>query len=193
MKAVLAAAVLIGMWVADDKPAVRWTFNFNAKVRDESPAENDARLAKRTDALPHKSGVLSYYANKGGGYTFMEQGHLAFYALPYKPSTSAAQQAVVTQDKNDKDTFYRFMKERTVSTVGSSLMPFGGLTVYRSEMFDGDDGLCREDIPIAKWTRDTPSGKFQLSIMDVDSNTRVKLKSIIPVLEQAPQPLPSKP
>jgi hypothetical protein len=44
---------------------------------------------------------------------------------------------------------------------------------------------CREDSPIAQWTRDTPAGEFLLSLMDVDSQTRVKVKSIVPVLEHA--------
>jgi hypothetical protein len=190
MGRILALIVLacgsVSIAESDDKPAGRPWFNLNVTVvRNESPAENDARLAKRTDALPQKIGVLSYYANKGGGYTFMERGRLAFYALPYKPCTSKTQQIVVVQDKDDKDTFYRFQKEKAVSTVGTSTMPFGGLTVYRCEMFDGIDGLRREDIPIAKWTRDTPTGEFRLSIVDVDSRTRVKVKSIKPVLERA--------
>jgi hypothetical protein len=39
------------------------------------------------------------------------------------------------------------------------------------------------DTPIAKWTRDTTEGKFRLSILAEDSETRLKLKSIVPVLE----------
>jgi hypothetical protein len=45
--------------------------------------------------------------------------------------------------------------------------------------------LHRTDIPIAKWTRDTPDGQFRLSIKEEDHETRLKLKSIVPVLEHA--------
>jgi hypothetical protein len=144
--------------------------------------DNVLRLVKRTDAPPQKIGVLTYYRNQGGGYTFMERGHLAFYALPYKSCTSKAWKVVVKQDKLDKE-FYSFLEETTVSTVGTSTMPFGGLAVYRSEMFQGKDN----------WTRDTAKGQFRLSILAEDNETRLKLKSIIPVLEHAPTSPLSKP
>jgi hypothetical protein len=49
----------------------------------------------------------------------------------------------------------------------------------------GASTLLRVDTPLAKWTRDTPNGQFRLSIMSDDHETRLKLKSIVPVLEHA--------
>jgi hypothetical protein len=53
--------------------------------------------------------------------------------------------------------------------------------------------LRRDGFPIATSSRDTADGRFRLSIMADDRETRLKLKSITPVLEHAPKPLPSKP
>jgi hypothetical protein len=192
MKTILAAALFTGLSVgmadAADKPAARPLFNFDA--RDDAPTvtpENDARLGKLPKTEARTIGVLTYYRNKGGGYTFLENGHLVFYALPHMPITSIVQHTVDTRDKTDKDITYRFVKEGTASTVGTSTMPFGGQTIYCPQMVKvGWSGVVRRyDIPIATWSRDMPTGKVRLSIMDVDSQTRVKLKSIVPVLETA--------
>jgi hypothetical protein len=81
-----------------------------------------------------------------------------------------------------------------VFSIGSRTVPFGGQTIYRSEMKQISSRVHRrEDIPIAKWTRDTPDGKFRLTITEGDRETRLKLKSIVPVLEHPPKPLPTKP
>lgn len=73
-----------------------------------------------------------------------------------------------------------------VPIIGASKVPFGGQTVYSTEMWsNGNDGSYREDIRLASWSRDTTAGKFQLSILAEDRETRLKLKSIVPVLEHA--------
>ncbi len=156
------AVLLVGMCVADDKPAGPADF---IKIKPE----NDWRLAQLTDAKPQKIGLLTYYPIKDGGYTFMEGKNILFYALPYAPTT-----------------YY-------THTIGSVKVARGGQSIYRGTMRELTSGIyCREDSLLAKWTRDTPNGTFQFSIMavdsngmDVDSNTRVKLKSIVPVLERA--------
>jgi hypothetical protein len=134
----------------------------------DSPPEKDARLAKRGNAHVQKIGVLSYHPNKGGGYTFVDEESIVFYALPYEPST-------------------RQVETLVLPVIGPLKMPFGGQTVYRSQLIQ--NGVIvephRMDTPIAKWTRDTPDGKFRLSILAEDSETRLKLKSIVPVLERA--------
>jgi hypothetical protein len=66
-------------------------------------------------------------------------------------------------------------------------MPFGGQTLYRAGTTQKpSDDRRREDVPIAKWSRDAPGDKLRLSISDEDRETRLKLKSIVPVLENAP-------
>jgi hypothetical protein len=95
-----------------------------------------------------------------------------FCALPYAPMPHPSERVYI---------------------VGTWKMPFGGQTIYRSQMrnFSGMEPY-REDIPIATWARNALEDKFQLSIIAKDSETRLKLKSIVPVLEHAPKPLPSK-
>lgn len=73
-----------------------------------------------------------------------------------------------------------------VPTIGPSTIPFGSQTVYRTEMFNnGKDGFFREDLRLAYWSRDTSEWQFQLWILAEDRETRLKVKSIIPVLERA--------
>jgi hypothetical protein len=84
MRRTLALLVVVGLSVSvavgDDKPAASGDFR---TVRPE----NDSRLAKRTDAQPKKVGLLTYYQNKGGGYTFMRGERVEFYSLPCAPTT----------------------------------------------------------------------------------------------------------
>ena len=173
MRPFLAAVVLAWLSVpiaeADDKPT-----SPAPKLSRLTPA-NDSRLAKAKGVQPQKIGVLTYYPNNGGGYTFIQEKHIIFYALPYVP-TSCEGQAVSLMA----------ILVRDVSTIGTSKMAFGGQTVYRSAMLFTPQGpSCREDIPIAKWSRDAPDGRFRLTIMAEDNETRLKLKSIVPVLEHA--------
>jgi hypothetical protein len=129
--------------------------------------EKDSRLAKLANARPQKIGVLTYYPNDGGGYTFTEEGTIVFCALPYVPTTRQAENMVLPM-------------------IGPTKMPLGEQTIYRSRMTGNGFGvLHRADFPIAKWSRDTPDGKFRLTIKAEDNETRLKLKSIIPVLERA--------
>jgi hypothetical protein len=142
------------------------------------------RLAKLKGAQPQKIGVLSYYPNKGGGYTFFEGKEIVFYALPYSPSTS--QDDFIVLLVNGKKTTGQLWESRRLSTIGTSKLSFGGQTVYRCEMKATHQHVpLREDIAIGKWSRDTPDGQFRLSIMEEDRETRLKLKSITPVLEHA--------
>jgi hypothetical protein len=167
-----------------------------AKARDGNPpvfaaripAEEDLRLAKLTGAQPQKFGIFTYYPNKGGGYTFTRNGQIEFYALPYVPSAYDCVRTVleVTSDANDNIETSSSLEVRTCSTIGTTRLTAGGQTVFRSEMYDTYPGVfIRNDIPIAAWCPDAPDGQFHLSIIAEDSETRVKLKSIIPVLEDA--------
>ena len=80
----------------------------------------------------------------------------------------------------------RQVENMVLPIIGTSQVPFGGQTVYRSQIIrNGSDEWHRIDTPIAKWTRDTPAGKFHLSILTEANETRLKLKSIVPVLERA--------
>ncbi len=185
MRPLLAVVLLavLGVSIAegeDDPPGANLTL----------PPEKDYRLAKLTDAQTQRIGILTYYPNKGGGYTFMEGKQVEFYSLPYVPTTYRRS----ARNANGNWGFPG-QKSDKVSIIGTREMPFGGQTVYRSHMEGVDrSGLPRRvDTPIAKWTRDTADGQFRLSIMVDDRETRLKLKSIIGVLERAPKPLPSKP
>jgi hypothetical protein len=72
MKRLLAAVVLVGRCVADDAPTVA--------------PEDDWRITKFTVGQPQKVGILTYYPNLGGGYTFLEHDTIVFYALPFVPA-----------------------------------------------------------------------------------------------------------
>ncbi len=174
-----AAILLVGLSVAlanaDGKPTQP------PKLSRLTPA-NDSRLAKAKGVQPQKIGVLTYYPNNGGGYTFIQEKYIIFYALPYAPTSCEGE-----------ETSLMAIIRRDISTIGACKMPFGGHTVYRSVMLPSRQGNSyREDIPIAKWTRDTPDGNFRLSITSDDHETRLKLKSIVPVLELM-QSTPTKP
>jgi hypothetical protein len=188
MRPFLAAVLLVGMFVGDYKLAYPVDFR---KVKPE----NDSRLAKLTKTPSQKVGILTYYSNRGGGYTFIDGGSIAFYALPYLPTTykhEAIFVSVMWWKRN-------VLESRTLRTIGTSNMPFSGQTIYRSEMKEVEDPgahfparsrlrprtFVREDIPIATWSRDAPNGQFRLSIMCDDHETQLKLKSIVPVLERA--------
>ena len=170
----------------------------------QATLEDDSRLAKLTNAPPQKVGLLTYYPNKGGGYTFIQGKNIVFYALPYTPTTykcevRVRQRVHLARGGGNPHTGGGTMmadvtQSINVPTIGPSRVPFGGQTVYRTEMSsDGKNGSYREDIRLAYWSRDTADGKCQLWILADDRETQMKLKSIVPVLECAPKPLPSKP
>jgi len=176
MRPLLAVVLLVGLSVpiaeAVDKPT---------SPPSRVAPEDDLRLAKLANTQPQTIGILKYYPNNGGGYTFVEHEHIAFYSLPYMPSTYWVRVDVFQEGQIRHTT-------TVLGTIGTSTMPRGGQTVYRSEMkklVPGVDDRRREDTPIAKWTRDTPDGQCRFSIIAEDSETRVKLKSIIPALEHA--------
>jgi hypothetical protein len=184
MRPILAAVVLIGLLVgfayAKDKSA--------PPVTDFSMVgpEYDARLAKLEDAQPRRSGILTYYPNNGGGYTFKEDGEMAFYAMPFLPTTCHfARTTFVVAKVNGRQTARPIVETVQAFTIGKSKVPFGGQILYRGRTIEVEAGLRRIDTPLAKWSRDTPDGQFRLSIMAEDSETRLKLKSIVPVLEKA--------
>ncbi len=176
MRPLLAAVLLVGQSV----PIAAAVDKATPPPSTVAP-EDDLRLAKLAHAQPQTIGILKYYPNNGGGYTFVEHEHIAFYSLPYMPSTYWVRVDVFRMGKVRHTT-------TVLGTIGTSTMPRGGQTFYRSEMkkiVPGMDDLRRDDTPLAKWTRDTPDGQFHLSIIAEDSETRVKLKSIIPALEHA--------
>src|SRR5580704_10890319 len=118
MRPFLAAALLVGLSVAiavaDDKPAP-------PPKSSTVPPEKDSRLAKRPGARTQKIGVLTYYANAGGGYTFSEGEHIAFYALPYWPTKSLE---FILAYRKDMDAMIASgrLKWRALSTIGPSKM-----------------------------------------------------------------------
>lgn len=185
MKPTLAAVVVVGLSVP-----------FSEASDDNRPVcfatvapENDWRLAKLTDAAPQQIGILTHYANKGGGYTFMERKRIVFYALPYVPTTYYTEtdyvEAVMVMN-NGIVIRPRCSKGVTLRAIGWVKVPLGGQTVYRDEMTEITPGVFRrEDTRLATWSRDTADGPFRLSIMAEDRETRLKLKSIVPVLEHA--------
>jgi hypothetical protein len=194
MRPLLAAVLLVGLSVAiaaaDDKPTPP-----PSEPSTVAP-DQDVRLACLTNAKPQKIGVLTYYTNKGGGYTFIEGKDIVFYALPYRPTMSRV--FIVGVYQNDiaalvaRGRFEAMMtsgrvKARALSIIGTAQMPPGAQTFYRGDMRKTTfpDALLREDTPIAKWSRDSPADNGRLSIMANDSETRLKLKSIVPVLERA--------
>jgi hypothetical protein len=181
MRLIVAAVLSVGMCVADDKATP--PFSEPSAVAPEQ----DVRLAKLAGAQPQKVGILTYYPNEGGGYTFKEGNRLAFYALPYLPTRHHfLRTRLVTETRNGIINETLVAENVEAFIVGKSKIPFGSQTIYLGVMtapgFSGLDGAV---VPIAKWTRDTPGGKFRLSIIAEDNETRVKLKSIIPVLEHA--------
>jgi len=184
MRMTLSLILVVGLAVAiaeaDDKPASR------PRPSNFIP-EKDSRVAKRPGAQTQKIGVLTYYPAVGGGLTFVENGKVAFYALPYLPVTSEHVRTVNRQvGKKEVPVVVAILFH---ATIGPSKMACGSYAIYRSElMADGDGGYLRQYIPVAMWSRDTPDGKFRLSTMVDDSETRLKLKSIVPVLEHAEHP-----
>jgi hypothetical protein len=194
MRPFLAAVLLVGLYLSivegndapdDDPPGANVTL----------PPDRDYRLAMLTDARSKNIGILSYYPNKGGGYTFVRGKQIVFYSLPYLPTTYVRPETKVAVRNGWWNGRVVVQTLKKVSIIGTREMPFGGQTVYHSQMEAGNGPPLprRADTPIAKWTRDTPNAKFRLSIMTEDHETRLKLKSIIPVLEQAPTTLSSKP
>jgi hypothetical protein len=183
MRPTLAAVVLVGLSVGiahanEPEPTA---------VPSMFTPENDWLLAKQTGAQPQKIGILTYYPNNGGGYTFMEGEDIVFYALPFLSTTYPAVRTVfVSETRNGKTKRRAIFETVNAPTIGKSQMPFGGQTVYRGRMMEVEAGRRRTDIPLAKWTRDAPDGKFRLSIMEGDRETQVKLKSIVPVLDSTP-------
>jgi hypothetical protein len=184
MKALLAGLLLIGRSVlsADVEEAPTAPPPPTSTVAPE----NDFRLAREPSAQPQKIGVLSYYPNNAGGYTFLEGNQIAFYVFRNRPMVYHADGAEVGQvNANGKVAFRRTPRRFTLFAIGLSRPPFGAQVIYRGEMIEIDKGvLRRNDMPIAQWTRDSPMDNFRLEIMNVDNETRLKLKSIVPVLER---------
>jgi hypothetical protein len=201
MRRILAFIVVIGLSVgiagADDKPASPPTSDYSQYLAQREARrakaaqvalQNDSRLATLTNAPPRKVGILTYHPNKGGGYTFLHGSDIVFYALPYTPSTYKCEiRTTVCKPMKDGGTAMVFVTDSiNVATVGPSKVPFGGQTVYRTEMSgNGKDGFFRQDMRLAYWSRDTSDGDFHFWILADDSETRLKLKSIVPVLEHA--------
>jgi hypothetical protein len=186
MRRTFAALLLVGLSVgiacADEKPAPP-----PSRLTTLTP-ENDWRLAKRTGAQPQKIGILTYYLNKGGGYTFLRGERVEFYSLPNMPTTYKFEYFVLVMETVNGKPVERRISVQTddICVIGTSTMSFGGQTLFRSKMRDTPAGtLVRVDTPLAKWSRDAPGEKFRLSILDDDRETRLKLKSIVPALEKS--------
>jgi hypothetical protein len=192
MRAFVAAAVLFSVLrgrANAETPATDYGAEREARgiVAARFALAEDARLAKLTDAPLQKIGILTYYPNQGGGYTFLQGKDIVFYALPYTPSTYKCE-IEVTGLRPLKDGGAEMVAvpvSINVPTIGSSKIPFGGQTVYRTEMFgSGESGFRREDIRLAYSSRDTSDGKLHVWILPEENETRLKLKSVVPVLEK---------
>jgi hypothetical protein len=123
------------------------------------PPERDMRLAKLTGAQPQRIGLLTYYPNQGGGYTFLEREHIVFYALPSMPATCQLDRIVqiLGTPKGQVERINVLIVEPiNVSIIGTSKMPVGGQTLYRGELHTYFNTFIRDDIAIAKWFA-TPS------------------------------------
>ncbi len=162
-----------------------------AAAYDRSPRpsavrpEEDARLAKVANAPPQKIGVLTYYRNKGGGYTFLAGRHIVFYALPFVPATCQCEGIVQILGNNKGQVEARnIVGQIDVPMIGLLPMPVCSQTIYRGEMHTYFNLRLRHDLAIGEWVRDTPDSKARLSITSDDHETRLKLKSIVPVLER---------
>ncbi len=186
MKPLLTALLSIGVIyaaIAEDTAVVPST---------KAPAK-DSRLARIKTSLPETIGVLSYYQNRGGGYTFVEGKEIVFYALPFWPTKTS--EVFVGGYRKDIDAMIASgqleamvtsgrVGGRALSIIGGSKMPPGCLTFYRGDMrkTTPPDALVREDTPIAQWS---PDGSLFSITAAADSETRLKLKSIVPVLKRA--------
>jgi hypothetical protein len=122
MRMTLALILVVGLSFAVAK----------ADAKSPSPATlspaNDSRLAKRRDAQPQKIGVLSFYPNNGGGYTFVEGTDIVFYALPCIPTTYKVEgQTAICQDIGNGETVWVHVPVTfDVPTLGPSTIPLGG-------------------------------------------------------------------
>jgi hypothetical protein len=185
-----ALLLLIGLMssaVADDKPTPSAP-DLDPDFSNVAP-ENDSRLAKLKDAHPQKIGLLTYYPNNGGGYTFLDGKHIAFYALPYALAWDEFLKMEVfteTDEATGKVTQRQRPTTTMLGTIGSTKLPFSNQMVCRGAMVKTPIGIVRRsDTPIASWYRKSPDGKFRFSIMAEDQETRTKLKSVLPVFERA--------
>ncbi len=171
MRPLLAAVLVVGISVgivkaSDDKPAAP-----PLKPSGVEP-EKDVRIVNLLGAKPQKIGVLAYYPNKGGGYTFMERERSVFYALPSMPATCQFERIVRVLGNAKGDAApHNIVEWINVPIIGTSPMPVGGQTIYRSEMHTYFNVFVRHDIPIAQWIRDTRDGKFRLSVTSDDHET----------------------
>jgi hypothetical protein len=203
----VAAVALVGMWAGTIETMKSPSGEIAKRDARRAKAaqaelENDTRLANLTDAPPQKLGILTYYPNKGGGNTFIQGKDIVFYALPYTPSTYKCEVRVwqrvtlgarggFNPHGGGATAMANVTQSINVPTIGPSKVPFGGQTIYRTEMSNnGKDGFYREDIRLAYWSRETSDGEFKLWILADDNETRMKVKSIVPVLETAPKPIP---
>jgi hypothetical protein len=166
MRRTLALTLLLGLSVpiadGDEKP----------KPSTLRP-DKDSRLAKRPSAQTQKIGLLSYYPNVSGGFTFLDKGGIAFYALPFDASVADIEGMVNGQRWGTR-----------IHIIGPSKLPRGYYTLYEAHMIRSGGDLWRDDDPIGHWCGDFPK-EFRLSITSDDGETRLKLKSIVPVLEHA--------
>src|ERR1700730_4199671 len=117
----LLIGLLVGIADADDKATA------TASTGITLTPESELLLAKVAGARPQKIGILTYYPNQGGGYTFLEGREIAFYALPYLPSTHhVVQIRFVTE--------HRIVLTVNICAVDKLTMHFGSHTFYRLEM-----------------------------------------------------------
>jgi hypothetical protein len=192
MRRMLLLVLIVGLSSSTAKPSDEQPF-----VPD-APLGKDFRLAPPAGVQPRKVGILTYYPNKAGGYTFVEHGKIVFYALPYLPNTREVERTLPP----DFGTMMLYalpyisitpqVEVTVLPTIGTSKVPYQGQIIYRSQ-WNGFGIERRADIPIAKWARDTPDGPFRFTMRDEDRLSRLKLLSIVPLLQNSSKRLVSAP
>ena len=183
MRRTLALFLVVGLLVAIAKADAKLTPR--PKPSTLTP-QKDSRLAKRPGALPQKIGVLTYYRNVGGGFTFLDEDDIAFYAMPFDASVCNCERTVpiFERARNGAVVVRLTVVNINVVTIGTLKLPDGYYTICRARMIDLGNESVREDEPIAFWFG-AFAKEHRLSTITFDHETRIKLKSIIPVLEHA--------
>jgi hypothetical protein len=181
MRPILAGVVLVAFSVG-----IVDAWDDDAPAPPSVTPDTDKRLARWSDSPFQKIGLFTYFRNNGGGYTFLQDDRLEFYSLPNVPEPQTVKYAeVVLVSVNGKVVRQFVSHSQTLGTIGTVRHPFGGQTFFRTQMKQVGKASYRDDKAIATWSRESAHDKFRFSITSDGHETRLKLKSIISVLERA--------
>ena len=163
-----------------------------AAAYDRSPRpsavrpEEDARLAKVANACHLRRLACSRTIETREAATRSSRGGISCSTLfPLCPRRANVQGIVQILGNNKGQVEARnIVGQIDVPMIGLLPMPVCSQTIYRGEMHTYFNLRLRHDLAIGEWVRDTPDSKARLSITSDDHETRLKLKSIVPVLER---------